>query len=442
MEHNIKRSLPHNSEAEKAVIGSMLMDKEAIEKASEILTKSDFYESAYGILYECILDIYRDEKPVDLITLQNCLVAKKVPEEICRLEFAKELVEAVQTSANVKYYADIVAEKALLRRLIQASKDIETACYMGKDSTSKIMDDAEKNIFKVTQKGNTGDFVSMKNVVLSTMEEIEAASKTQGHVTGIPTGFMDLDYKLAGLHPAQLILLAARPGMGKTAFVLNIAQHLAFKKDKHVAIFNLEMGKNELTKRLFSLEGMVDSQAIRTGNLNENDWMKLVEAAAIIGKSNLVIDDSSDTTVASMRSKCRKLKMEKGLDLIIIDYLQLMSGGGKNESRQEVVAEISRSLKKLARELNVPIIALSQMNRDSEKRVGHEPQLSDLRESGAIEQDADVVMFLYRDDYYEQDSENKNLAKLKIAKQRNGALGIINLVWLPEYTKFADYRKE
>lgn len=442
MEDYIKRSLPHNLEAEKAVIGAMLMDREAIEKTTEILTKEDFYESAYGLLFESILDIYKEEKPVDLITLQNCLKDKKAPPEISSLEFAKDLVEAVQTSANVKYYAEIVAEKSMLRKLIQMSKEIESSCYLAKEPINKIMDDAEKNIFKVTQKRNTGDFVSMKDVVLETLDEIEAASKTHGNVTGIPTGFIDLDYKLAGLHPAQLILIAARPGMGKTAFVLNIAQHLAFKKDKNVALFNLEMGKNELTKRLFALEGMVDSQALRTGNLQETDWMKLVEAAGVIGKSNLVIDDSSDITVSSMRSKCRKLKMEKGLDLIIIDYLQLMSGDGKHNSRQEAVAEISRSLKRLARELNVPIIALSQLNRKAEDRDGHEPQLSDLRESGAIEQDADVVMFLYREDYYEKDTENRNMAKLKIAKQRNGALGTIELVWFPQYTKFADYRKE
>ena len=296
MEKYIKRSLPHNLEAERAVIGAMLMDREAIEKAGEILTKEDFYESVYGILFESILDIYREEKPVDLITLQNCLKDKNVPSEISNLEFARELVEAVQTSANIKYYAEIVAEKALLRRLIQMSKAIETSCYLAKDSINQIMDEAEKNIFAVTQKRNTGDFVSMKDVVLETLDEIEAASKTQGHVTGIPTGFADLDYKLAGLHPAQLILIAARPGMGKTAFVLNIAQHLAFKKDKHIALFNLEMGKNELTKRLFALEGMVDSQSIRTGNLKETDWMHLVEAAGVIGKSNLLIDDSSDIT--------------------------------------------------------------------------------------------------------------------------------------------------
>ena len=442
MDNYIKRSLPHNLEAEKAVIGAMLMDREAIEKAGEILAKEDFYEAVYGILFESILDIYREEKPVDLITLQNCLKDKNVPSEISNLEFARELVEAVQTSANIKYYAEIVAEKALLRRLIQMSKAIETSCYLAKGSINQIMDEAEKNIFAVTQKRNTGDFVSMKDVVLETLDEIEAASKTQGNVTGIPTGFADLDYKLAGLHPAQLILIAARPGMGKTAFVLNIAQHLAFKKDKHIALFNLEMGKNELTKRLFALEGMVDSQSIRTGNLKETDWMHLVEAAGVIGKSNLLIDDSSDITVSSMRSKCRKLKMEKGLDLIIIDYLQLMGGDGKHASRQEAVAEISRSLKRLARELNVPIIALSQLNRKAEERDGHEPQLSDLRESGAIEQDADVVMFLYREDYYKKDIENRNLAKLKIAKQRNGAVGIIDLVWLPQYTKFADYRKD
>ena len=440
----IKRVLPHRMEAEQAVIGAMLMDKEAILTSSEIVSGDDFYQSAYGVIFEAIVEIYNEGKPVDLITLQSRLKEKDVPAEISSLEFVRDLVAAVPTSANVKYYAEIVAEKAMLRRLIKLNEEIENMCYLGKEPMEAVLETTEKKVFELVQKRNTGDFVPIKQVVLNALDKIEAASKNAGSVTGIPTGFLDLDYKTAGLQPSDLILIAARPSMGKTAFVLNIAQHVAFKANKSVAIFSLEMSKEQLVNRLFALEAQVDAQSLRTGNLKDSDWEKLIESAGIIGRSNLIIDDTPGISISELRSKCRKYKLEHGLDLIIIDYLQLMTGrvGGRSESRQQEISEISRALKGVARELNVPVIALSQLSRAVEQRPDHRPMLSDLRESGAIEQDADVVMFIYRDDYYNKDTELKNVAEIIIAKQRNGAIGTVNLTWLPQYTKFANYLRE
>ena len=441
----IKRVLPHSIEAEQAVVGSMLMDRDAILTSSEIISGDDFYQTAYGVIFDTVVEIYNEGKPVDLITLQERLKEKDVPAEISSLEFVRDLVTAVPTSANVKYYAEIVAEKSMLRRLIKLNDEISNMCYLGKESMEAVLELTEKKVFELVQKRNTGDFVPIKDVVLSALEKIEAASKTSGSVTGIPTGFLDLDYKTSGLQPSDLILVAARPSMGKTAFVLNIAQHVAFKAKKSVAIFSLEMSKEQLVNRLFSLESQVDSQSLRTGNLKDDDWEKLIESAGIIGKSRLIIDDTPGISISELRSKCRKFKLEQGLDLIIIDYLQLMTGrvGGRSESRQQEISDISRSLKGLARELNVPVIALSQLSRAVEQRPDHRPMLSDLRESGAIEQDADVVMFIYRDDYYNKDTEMKNIAEIIIAKQRNGSIGTVNLTWLPNYTKFANYlRKE
>lgn len=437
----IKRVLPHSIEAEQSVVGSMIMDKEAILVASEIVTSEDFYQHQYGILFEAMVELYQEDKPVDLITLQERLREKDVPPEISSLEFVRELVMAVPTSANVKYYANIVSEKAMLRRLIKVNEEIANTCYLSKDKLEDILEDTEKKIFNLVQRRNTGDYVPIKQVVINSLEKIEASSKNKGAVTGIPTGFIDLDYKTSGLQPSDLVLVAARPSMGKTAFVLNIAQHVAFKNKTTTAIFSLEMSKEQLVNRLLALESRVDSQAIRTGNLADSDWEKLIEGAGVIGRSNLIIDDTPGISIAELRSKCRKYKLEHNLGIIIIDYLQLMSGSGKGDSRQQEISDISRSLKGLARELSVPVVALSQLSRAVEQRPDHRPMLSDLRESGAIEQDADVVMFLYRDDYYNKDSENKNIAEVIIAKQRNGPIGTVNLVWLPNYTKFANMEK-
>ena len=440
----IKRVMPHSVEAEQSVVGAMLMDKDAITTASEIISGNDFYQSAYGIIFDSMVELFNESKPVDLLTLQERLKEKDVPAEVASLEFVKDLVTAVPTSANVKYYAQIVADKSMMRKLIKLNEEIANTCYAGKESLEAVLEKTEKAVFDLLQKRNTGEYVPIKQVVLNALDRIEKASKNKGTVTGIPTGFIDLDYKLSGLQPSDLVLVAARPSMGKTAFVLNIAQYMAFKKDKGVAIFSLEMSKEQLVNRLFSLESQVDAQALRTGNMKDSDWEKLIEGAGIIGKSNLIIDDTPGISVSELRSKCRKYKLEHGLDIVIIDYLQLMTGSvGKNsESRQQEISEISRSLKGLARELNVPVVALSQLSRAVESRPDKRPMLSDLRESGAIEQDADVVMFIYRDEYYNKDSEFKKQAEIIIAKQRNGPVGTVNLAWLGEYTKFANLSRQ
>ena len=436
----IKRILPHSIEAEQSVIGSMILDRDAILVASEILTSDDFYQSQYGIIFDAMVELFNEGKPVDLVTLQNRLREKDVPPEISSMEFVRDLLNAVPTSANVRHYANIVSEKAVLRRLIKLTEEIENDCYLNKEPVEVIMEETEKKMFQLLGQRNSGDFMPIRQVVINTLENIERASKTKGNVTGIPTGFTDLDYKTSGLQNSDFILIAARPSMGKTAFVLNIAQYMAFKKDKAVAIFSLEMSREQLMNRLLSMESKVDSQHLRTGNLKDDEWSKLIESAGMIGESRLMIDDTPGISIGEMRSKCRKYKLEHGLDIIIIDYLQLMSGSGKSssESRQQEISDISRSLKALARELNVPVVALSQLSRAVEQRTDHRPMLSDLRESGAIEQDADVVMFIYRDDYYNKDSENKGIAEIIIAKQRNGPIGTVNLVWLPDYTKFAN----
>ena len=437
----IKRVLPHSVEAEQSVIGAMLMDREAIVAASEIISGEDFYQHQYGIIFEAILELYNEGKPVDLITLQDRLREKDVPPEISSLEFVRDLLNSALTSANVKSYAQIVQEKSVLRKLIKVNEEIANDCYVGKEKLEDILEATEKKIFDIVQKRNTSDFVPIKDIVLNALDRIEAASRNKGSVTGIPTGFIDLDYKTTGMQPSDLVLIAARPSMGKTAFVLNIAQYMAFKKNHTVAIFSLEMSKEQLVNRLFALESQVDSQLLRTGNLSDDDWARLIEGAGIVGRSNLIIDDTPGISVAEQRSKCRKYKMEKGLDIIMIDYLQLMTGSKRADSRQQEISDISRSLKEIARELQVPVIALSQLSRAVEQRPDHRPMLSDLRESGAIEQDADVVMFLYRDDYYNKDSDRKNIAEVIIAKQRNGPIGTVELAWLPNLTKFANLKK-
>ena len=437
----IKRILPHSIDAEKSVIGAMLMGREAVMTAGEILISDDFYQQQYGVIFDAMVELFNEGKPVDVITLQDRLKEKDVPPEISSMEFARDVLSSVPTSANVKYYANIVKDKATLRRLIQVNEEIANDCYLGKEKTEDILADTEKKLFKLLMQQNSGDYVPIRQVVLNALDNIEKASKTSGSVTGIPTGFTDLDYQTAGLQPSDLILVAARPSMGKTAFVLNIAQHIAFKAKKAVAIFSLEMSKEQLVNRLFALESRVDAQKLRTGNLNDEEWSRLIEGAGVVGESQLIIDDTPGISISEMRSKCRKYKIDHDIGIIIIDYLQLMSGSGKNESRQQEISDISRSLKALARELNVPVVALSQLSRAVEQRPDHRPMLSDLRESGAIEQDADVVMFIYRDDYYHKDTEEKNIAEIIVAKQRNGPIGTVKLVWLPNYTKFVNMKK-
>ncbi|HIW20790.1 MAG TPA: replicative DNA helicase [Candidatus Dorea intestinavium] len=440
----IKRVLPHSPEAEQSVLGAMLMDKDAIAAAADIISGEDFYQQAYSIIFDTMTELYNQGMPVDLITLQARLKEKNVPEEVSSLEYVKDLVSAVPTSANVKYYAKIVSDQSMLRKLIKLNEHLANESYAGKVSVEAILEETEKSIFELLQRRNTGDFVSIDKITISALDKIEEASKTKGSITGLPTGFIDLDYKLSGLQPSDLIIVAARPSMGKTAFVLNIAQYVAVRKKKAAAIFSLEMSKEQLVNRLLALESQVNSQGIRSGQLKDHEWEKLIEGAGDIGKSGLILDDTPSISITELRSKCRKYKLEYDIGVIFIDYLQLMSGniGKKNDNRQQEISDISRALKALARELNIPVIALSQLNRSVELRTDKRPMLSDLRETGAIEQDADVVMFIYRDDYYNKDSELKGQAEIIIAKQRNGPTGTVKLAWLPDYTKFANLTRE
>ncbi len=440
-ENVIKRIMPNDLAAEQSVIGAMLLDANAITTAADILTGDDFYNKQYGVLFETMLELRNSGAPVDPVTLQAKLKEKDVPPEVSNLEFLIDMRDDAITPVHIKQYATIVYEKSMLRKMIRINEEIANSCYAGKEKMEGILEDAEKQVFQLAQQRNTGEFVPIRQIVNNAMDKIDKASKLSGYVTGVATGFIDLDYRTAGMQPSDLVLIAARPSMGKTAFALNIAQNVAFRQKKCVAIFSLEMSKEQLVNRMFSLESNVDAQKLRTGRLEDNEWEKLIESAAEIGRSNLIIDDTPSISVSELRSKCRKFKMEHDLSMIIIDYLQLMSGSGKNESHQLEIAEISRNLKAVARELNVPVLALSQLSRGVEGRPDHRPMLSDLRDSGAIEQDADVVMFIYRDDYYHPDTEKKGISEIIVAKQRNGPIGTVELAWLPEYTKFANLDK-
>ena len=437
----IKRVMPHSQEAEQAVIGAMLMDNEAIMLANGMLTSDDFYSKQLGVLYDAMIQLHSEGKPVDIVTLQNRLQQMDVPPEVSSLEYISDILATVSTSANVKAYAQIVQDKSQLRRLIRVNEDIANECYAGKESLDDIMAKTEKEVFAVLQNKTTDEFVPIRQVVMNALKKIQQASAQKGNVTGHPTGFLDLDYKTSGLQPSDLILIAARPSMGKTAFVLNVAGYMAFRKNLAVAIFSLEMSKEQLVNRMLAMESHVDAQILRNGNLSDAEWTDLIDGADVIGNSRMMIDDTPGISIAELRSKCRKFKLEHGIDVVMIDYLQLMTGNGKSDSRQQEISEISRSLKALARELSCPVIALSQLSRAVEQRPDHRPMLSDLRESGAIEQDADVVMFLYRDDYYNHDTDKKDVAEVIIAKQRNGPIGTVELAWLPQYTKFANLTK-
>lgn len=442
----IKRVMPHDEEAESSVIGAMLIDNEAIMTVSELITGEDFYQKQMGIVYDTMVALYNEGKPVEPVILHTSLREKGMPEEACSVELILRWMNQVFTSANIKYYADIVASKAVSRRLIRLNEEIANTCYAGSENVRDTLAEAEKRVFELAQRDGGREFVPIRQVVIDVMKKVDAASRARGRVTGLETGFMDLDYKTSGLQPSDLVLIAARPSMGKTAFVLNLAQHMAFKRDHAVAIFSLEMSREQLVNRMLSLESHVDAQKIRTGRLTDEEWMNLVEGSANIANSKLIIDDTPGISLPVLRSKCRRLKMEYDIKIVIIDYLQLMSGDNKynNASRQQEISDISRGLKALARELNVPVVALSQLSRAVEQRPDHRPMLSDLRESGAIEQDADVVMFLYREGYYNRDlsEAEQRVAEVIIAKQRNGPIGTVNLLWMPELTKFSDMDRE
>ena len=433
---------PSDIEAEQAVLGSMLTDKDATIAAIEVLKEDDFYREDNKLIYRAILNLYNRAEPVDIITLKSELTSMGKFDAVGGLEYLADLPEKVPTTANVERYIKIVEEKAILRNLIKTANEIISLGYDPTEEVENIMDSAEKKIFDIMQSKNQKGYSPIKDVLVDTFSQLEVLYNQKQHITGVPTGFADLDYKTAGLHGSDLILLAARPAMGKTAFALNIATNAAVRAKVPVAIFSLEMSKEQLVNRVLCGEAMVDSNKVRTGKLDEQDWAKLASALGPLSESEIYIDDTPGISVMEIRAKCRKLKLEKNIGLVVIDYLQLIQGSNKRGgSREQEISEISRSLKILAKEINVPVIALSQLSRAPEQRPDHRPMLSDLRESGAIEQDADIVMFLYRDDYYNEDTEKKNIAEVILAKHRAGSTGTVELLWLGNYTKFVNIDK-
>ena len=431
---------PHDIEAEQAVIGSMLTDKDAVMDAVEKLKPESFYREDNKLIYEAILNLYNRSEPVDLVTVKDELTSMGSFEKVGGFEYLATLPDKVPTTSNVLKYIEIVEEKATLRNLIKTANEIIDLGYDQTEDVDDIMAGAEKKIFDIIQKKNQKSYTPIKDVLIESFTKLEELYNQKSKITGVPTGFADLDDKTAGLHGSDLILIAARPAMGKTAFALNIAAHAAIRENVPVAIFNLEMSKEQLVNRMLCMEAMVDSNKVRTGKLEEDDWSKLAGIVGPMSDAGIYIDDTPGISITEIRTKCRKLKMEKDIGLVVIDYLQLIQGSGskKNGSREQEISEISRSLKIIAKELNVPVIALSQLSRAVESRPDHRPMLSDLRESGAIEQDADIVMFLYRDDYYNPDSEEKDISEVIIAKHRAGSTGTVKLLWMGNYTKFVN----
>ena len=433
---------PHDEDAEQAVLGSMLTDNDAVMAAVEVLKEDAFYREDNKIIYQAILNLYSKSEPIDIITLKDELESMGKFEQVGGFEYLASLPDKVPTTANVQKYIKIVEEKSVLRNLIKTANEIIELGYNPTEDVEDIMDGAEKKIFDIMQSKNTKSYTPIKDVLVESFTNLEKLYNQKQHVTGVPTQFYDLDDKTAGLHGSELILVAARPAMGKTAFALNIATNAALRANVPVAIFSLEMSKDQLVNRMLCSEAMVDSNKVRTGKLDEEDWTKLAEAIGPLSEAGVYIDDTPGISVMEIRTKCRKLKMEKNIGLVVIDYLQLISGSNKrNGSREQEISEISRSLKVLAKELNVPVIALSQLSRAVEQRDDHRPMLSDLRESGAIEQDADIVMFLYRDDYYNKESAEKDIAEVIIAKQRGGSTGTVKLYWMGNYTKFVNIER-
>ncbi len=439
-ENVIKRIPPQDLNAEKSVIGSMLLDKDAISEVSSMLTKEDFSNAQYGILFEAIVSLYNEGKPVDEIVLSEKLREMGAPDSVANLNYIGEILAGEATAAFARNYAQIVKDKSYLRKLIKLAENMMASAYEGRENADDIMEKSESEMFALMQKkSGLRDFTSINEVLSNVISEIEAATLNKGKINGLRTGFTDLDNMLTGLHGGELLLVAARPAMGKTAFVLNIAHHVAFKEKVPVVVFSLEMSAEQLVTRLVSVDSMVEAKSLKTGEITDDDWIKIVETTNNMAGADLFIDDNSSITIAELRTKCRKLHQTKNIGLIIIDYLQLMNSSSKVESRQLFIAEVSRALKGLAKELNVPVIALSQLNRAVDSRPDHRPQLADLRESGAIEQDADVVMFIYRDDYYtKEESLKPGVAEITIAKQRNGATGVVDLAWIGKFTKFAN----
>lgn len=437
MDH-LGRIPPHNVEAEQSILGAMILDKDAIITATEIVKTEDFYKEAHKEIYDAVLDLYNKDEPVDLITLSDELTSRGTLEALGGIGYLSSLSSAGIITSNAKFYAKIVAEKATLRRLIKASTEIIEKGYDVEDADA-LLDLAEKNIFEISEKRSAEGFANIKDVLMETFEKIDELYNSKGGITGLSTGFIDLDQKTSGLQKSDLILVAGRPAMGKTAFSINVSQNAAVRSGASVAIFSLEMSKDQLVQRMLAGECHIEISRLRAGQLHDDEWPKLAHGMSVLAKSKIFIDDTPGINVMEMRAKCRRLKMEQGLDLIMIDYLQLMNSHIKSDSRQQEISAISRALKILAREMDCPVIALSQLSRAPELRADHRPILSDLRESGAIEQDADIVMFLYRDEYYHPDSEKKNMGEVIIAKQRNGSTGTVELVWFGPYTKFENY---
>ncbi len=438
----LKRIPPNDIEAEQAILGSMLTDKDAVIAAIEVLKEEDFYREDNKLIYGAMLSLYGKSEPIDVITVRAELQAIGKIDAVGGLEYISELPLKVPTTANVDKYIKIVEEKSMLRNLIKSANEIISLGYDETQEVEDVMERAEKNIFETMQKKNQKGYSTIKDVLIDTFAQIEALYNQKKTVTGVPTNFIDLDAKTAGLHGSELVIIAARPAMGKSAFALNIATAAATRANVPTVIFSLEMSKEQMVNRILCSEAMVDSEKVKTGKIDEADWIKLAGALGPLSEADIFIDDTAGITVTEIRAKCRKLKMEKNIGLVIIDYLQLVQGSGKrNASREQEISEISRSLKILAKELNVPVIALSQLSRTAEQRQDHRPMLSDLRESGAIEQDADIVMFLYRDDYYNPETEKKNVAEVILAKNRSGSIGTVELRWLGEFTKFVNLEK-
>ena len=434
---------PNDVDAEQAVIGSMLTDKDAVISAIEVLKEEDFYREDNKTIYSAILNLYNRSEPIDIITLKSELTAMGMFDKIGGFEYIVGLPEKVPTTANVEKYINIVKEKSELRRLIKTANEIIEQGYDPTENIDDIMNNAEKKIFNIMQDKDQKGYSPIKDVLVDTFTELEQLYNQKQHITGVPTGFIDLDYKTAGLHNSDLVLIAARPAMGKSAFALNVATNAAVKAKVPVVLFSLEMSKEQMVNRILCSEAMVDSNKVRTGKIDDEDWIKLANTMGELSEAPIYIDDTPGISIKEIRAKCRKLKLEKNIGLVVIDYLQLVQGSSKRAqgSREQEISEISRSLKILAKEINVPVIALSQLSRAPEQRPDHRPMLSDLRESGAIEQDADIVMFLYRDDYYNEDSEDKGLAEVILAKHRAGSTGTVKLVWLGNYTKFANMER-
>ncbi len=432
---------PHDIDAEQAVLGSVLTDKEAVNAAIESLKEDAFYRDDNRIIFQAIVNLYSKSEPIDIITLKDELESMDKFEQVGGYEYLASLPDKVPTTANVQKYIKIVEEKSILRNLIKTANEIIELGYDPTEDVEDIMDGAEKKIFDIMQSKNQKGYTPIKDVLVESFTKLEELYNRKQHITGVPTGFAELDYKTAGLHGSELILVAARPAMGKTAFALNLATNAALRGNAPVAIFSLEMSKDQLVNRILCSEAMVDSNKVRTGKLDEDDWVKLAGAIGPLSEAEMYIDDTPGISVMEIRTKCRKLKMEKNIGLVVIDYLQLVQGNKRTASREQEISEISRSLKILAKEINVPVIALSQLSRAVEQRPDHRPMLSDLRESGAIEQDADIVMFLYRDDYYNKESEKKDIAEVIIAKQRGGQTGTVELLWMGNYTKFVNLER-